>query len=144
MKRIILGALLALGCGACTSIEQVNLEEYLVDAGLTMTARDAPHGATPLTVVAVHQTGFYLFGALPIVSVTLEDCVKKLADRARGMGADGVANLQLDYRPASLFKFAALYIPDWSASISLSGMSYRLPTNPAYPAEPPANPPSGR
>lgn len=138
MKRMILSATLALLACGCTSIEVVNLEEYLTDQHLHLSAKDAPEGSSPLTVVAVHQTGFYLFGVLPIVSVTLEDCVARLTERARELGADGVANLTLDYRPASLFKFAALYIPDWSASISLSGMSYKLPTNPAYPAMPPA------
>ena len=136
MKRIILGAALALCTGACTSIEQVNLENYLVGQKMTMSANEAPPEASPLTVVAVHQTGFYLFGLIPLVEVTLEDCVQRLAKRAHELGADGISDMSLVYEPASFFKFAAFPLPDWSARISLVGMSYKLPGNPAYPAQP--------
>ena len=125
-------ALLSFAC-SCTAVEQVDLEEYLVDADLTLTANDAPPGASPLTVIAVHQSGFYLLGWIPFQPVRLDDCVAEVANRARQLGADGVSELRLEYTPASFMKFAAFPFPDWSATISLSGMAYRLPTNPAYP-----------
>ena len=103
---------------------------------LVMTTDNPPADASPLTVVAVHQTGFYLLGFVPFAPVRLEDCVAELVDKAQSMGADGVANLKVDYMPAALFKFAAFPVPDWSAAISLSGMTYRMPWNAAYPAQP--------
>ena len=135
MRKAITILSLLLG-SACTSIDSVNLEEYLTGHELVMTTDNPPADASPLTVVAVHQTGFYLLGFVPFAPVRLEDCVAELVDKAQSMGADGVANLKVDYMPAALFKFAAFPVPDWSAAISLSGMTYRMPWNAAYPAQP--------
>ena len=135
MRKAITILSLLLG-SACTSIDSVNLEEYLTGHELVMTTDNPPADASPLTVVAVHQTGFYLLGFVPFAPVRLEDCVAELVDKAQSMGADGVSNLKVDYMPAALFKFAAFPVPDWSAAISLSGMTYRMPWNAAYPAQP--------
>ena len=140
MLRSLLVSLAALLAASGTSIEQVDLESDLRDADFAMSAHDPPPDASPLSVVAVYQTGFYLFGVVPFCPVQLEDCVEQLAKRAKAMGADGVANMQLEYLPASFFKFVLFPIPDWSAAISLSGMSYKLPSNPAYPLRPPHPP----
>jgi len=119
-------------CCSCMSVSNVSLEQYLVHEKLALSTDNPPPGGSPLAVVAVHQTGFYLLGLIPISEISLADCVKGVAQQAEALRADGVANLRVTYTPPSL-------IPsDWSGAISMTGMAYRLPSNPAYPMRPPA------
>ncbi|MEM7203445.1 MAG: hypothetical protein AAF628_24490 [Planctomycetota bacterium] len=132
----VAATLAALALASCTSFEEVDVENYLTGLTLEMSTAPAPPEAAPLNVVAIYKSGFYLLGYLPIVGVRLGDCMRRMAEHAKQLGADGIADLRVVYEPASLLKFAAFPIPDWSASISVTGMAYRLPHNPAYPPRP--------
>ena len=136
MHRHLAIAMLLLGA-SCTSFEHVDVENYIAESGLALSTEPPPRDASPLNVVAFHRMGFYLLGFIPIPGVRLEDCVEAIAGHAAELGADGVADLRIEYEPASLIKFAAFPIPDWTASIAITGLAYRLPDNPAYPSRPP-------
>jgi hypothetical protein len=111
--------------GSCYSTTQADLEKYFEGDALFLTEGKAPEGAEPIKILSVYKSGFYLLGVAPIVKVDLEESIKLLCDGAKKLGADGIAHISFDYRPASLFKFTLFPIPDWSASIHVQGMAWR-------------------
>jgi hypothetical protein len=126
MRKLLLHLALS-GCVACQSLSTADLARCLSEQGVALTAGDAPANAQPLRALAFQRNGFYLAGLLPVVGVDLEDAVRAVAQEARALDADGIAHLRFDYSPASFFKFLVFPIPDWSASLSITGIAYRLP-----------------
>ena len=119
--------LLPLLCTACFSMDTVDLDRQLRENEVYLTEDPAPDGAYPLTSIAVEQVGWYLLGMWGVSEISLEQCVQSLVDRARRMEADGVANIRVEYRPASFFRFSIFPIPDWSATITMTGMAFKMP-----------------
>jgi hypothetical protein len=119
--------LLSLFCTGCFSMDTVDLDRQLRENDMFMTEDPAPEGAYPLSTIAVEQVGWYLLGMWAISDISLEDCVQSLVDRAQSMEADGIANIRVDYGPASFFRFSIFPIPDWSATITMTGMAFRMP-----------------
>ena len=118
---------LALLASACVTTNEADLHAYFRQRGLEVTQGQAPDGAEPLEVISYYKSGFYLFGSIPMVPVHLEGAVDWITARAAEMEADGIAHLDFQYDPASLFKFSIFPIPDWSSWIHVSGMAYQLP-----------------
>ncbi len=110
---------------SCYSTTHADLEQYFEGDALLLTEGNAPEGAEPIKILSVYKSGFYLFGAAPIVAVDLEETVRMICKQAKELGADGIAHISFDYQPASLFKFTLFPIPDWSASIHVQGMAWR-------------------
>lgn len=123
-------AVLALLAAGCQSISTADLQRCLSQHGIHVTAGDAPAAAEPIAAVAFQRNGFYIAGIIPVVRVELDDAVQSIASELHAAKADGISNLRYDYSPASLFKFLVFPVPDWSATLSVTGMAYRLPEHP--------------
>ena len=98
MRMLAIAAALALfACGCCTVVSSHDFRGAKVDGN-----------AEPVAVLAIENSGWYLFGCLPIVTgdpdhpghvslfsdtVTLENNVTMLANKARQEQAMTVANL---------------------------------------------------
>lgn len=123
-KRLGAFALLPL-LFSCYSTTQADLQQYFEGDELLLTEGKAPPGAEPIKIISIYKSGFYLFGAAPVVEVDLEESIKMLCDKAKKLGANGIAHISFDYNPASFFKFTLFPIPDWSASIHVQGMAWR-------------------
>lgn len=128
MRRTAL--LLALGLASCTSVEHVDLAPYLIDSEIQLSEGEPPPGAQPIGMIAVENTGWYLLGLLPIVSVRFETCIEEMLLKAKEYGAQGISNMRAAYTPPSFWRFAAIGLPDWSASVAVTGMAYQLPGAP--------------
>lgn len=118
--------LLPLLCMSCVSTDAVDLGRHLDDSELYLTEDPAPDGALPLSSIAIEQTGWYLLGLFAVEDISLDECVHILAKKALSMGADGVADIEVDFHPASFFRFSIFPIPDWSASITMTGMAFKM------------------
>ena len=127
MRGKLLGLTLLVVATSCVTTDEANLVEHFRKRGLNVTADEAPPGAQPIKMISYYKSGFYFFGAIPVVPIYLEDAVDYIAERADKLSADGVAHLRFEYSPASFFKFAIFPLPDWSASIHFQGMAYKLP-----------------
>ena len=126
LARFPAALLLLLLVPSCVTTNEADLHAYFARRGLEVTQGRAPEGAQPLEVISYYKSGFYLFGGLPVVEVKLEAAVDWITARAQEMEADGIAHLDFQYDPASLFKFSVFPIPDWSSWIHVSGMAYQL------------------
>lgn len=111
--------------GACMSVAQADLSRYAADPVLPIHTEPPPAGAQPMGVVHVQQDGFYLFGVVPIVKVSLQDCLDKLQEKAAKQGANGVADLEYRVSPADVFKFSVFPLPDWTAMVQMTGTAYK-------------------
>jgi len=125
---------------ACTSWESADLTRYGREGhafpaapggaakfapSIPVTIEPLPEGTTPIGLVSVQQDGFYILGMLPVVSVSLQECLDYLVIEALKVGAEGVAEVKFDVQPADVLKFSVFPIPDWSATISVQGTAYK-------------------
>lgn len=117
---------LPLFCMSCVSMDAVDLGRHLEETELYLTENPAPEGALPISSIAIEQTGWYLLGLWAVEDISLDECVHMITERATAMGADGVADLTVDYHPPSFFRFSIFPIPDWSASITMTGMAFKM------------------
>ena len=124
---------LALLAASCVTTTEADLFKYFEQRDLDVTQGRAPEGAHPLQLISYYKSGFYLFGAIPVVVIDLEEAVEYVTERARWLEADGIAHLEFQYSPASLFKFTVFPLPDWSSWIHVSCMAYELPDDSVSP-----------
>ncbi len=128
MKKLLhLAVLVPLFCTSCFSIDTVDLDRQLRENDIYLTEDQAPDGAYPLSTIAIEQGGWYLLGLWGVTKVSLEDCMRAMVKRAKKMNADGVADIKIEYHPASFWRFSPFPLPDWSASITMTGMAFRMP-----------------
>ena len=80
--------------------------------------------------------------AWSVEEISLEVCMQAMVKEALEMGAEGVAEIKVDYNPASTMRFSTFIIPDWSATINLTGMAFRMsdPVSAFWKPNPPAGP----
>ena len=131
---------LLLAATACTSWESADLTRYgrqghtfpaapggagTVTPSIPVTIEPLPKGTTAIGLIAVQQDGFYILGMLPVVSVSLQECLDYLVKEALKVGADGIAKVTFDVQPADVLSFSVFPIPDWSATISVQGTAYK-------------------
>lgn len=124
-RWILLGVLVS--TAGCISRESGGLRQQLEGRSYKLTMGSAPDGAEPVEAITIYQSGWYLLGFIPFMPLSLEHCIDELIAEVHRVGADGVSDLRVDVRPAATFRFYVFPIPDWGASISISGMAYRLP-----------------
>ena len=111
---------------SCSSVDHAAFDRYQKESSMALTQGDAPAGAEPLSLVYSSKSGFYLFAILPIVKADLTEALDLLVAEARKLGADGIAHLQISYKPASLIGFETWPIPfPWVATVSLTGMAWK-------------------
>ena len=67
-----------------------------------------------------------MLGLVPVTRVSLQKCLDHLVREAQKSDADGVANLNYHVEAAHVFKFSVFPIPDWSATIWMTGTAYKL------------------
>jgi hypothetical protein len=120
---ILFGALPVLG--SCTSYEALDLRPYLEQQAFAVTQGPVPGDADTVGLTVVQDSGFYIFGVLPVVPVSLDACVRALVREAQKVGADGVAEVKLDYRPSGFLIFSATFMSDWTGAVKLSGCAWR-------------------
>ncbi len=127
---------------SCFFVETVDLNQHLLDSELYLTEDPAPEGAMPLSSIAIKQAGWYFFGIWPVEEISLEVCMQAMVEKALEMGAEGVAEIKVEYNPASTMRFSTFIIPDWSATITLTGMAFRMsdPVSAFWKPNPPAGP----
>src|SRR5690606_906734 len=85
----------------CVSMTHADVTAYAEPEGFTVTADALPPGARPISALAYEKLGFYVLGLVPIVPVDLHRGVARLVKEARELGADGLAHLRYEFRPAS-------------------------------------------
>jgi hypothetical protein len=127
---------------SCFFVETVDLNQHLLNSELYLTEDPAPEGAMPLSSIAIKQAGWYFFGIWPVEEISLEVCMQAMVEKALEMGAEGVAEIKVEYNPASTMRFSTFIIPDWSATINLTGMAFRMsdPVSAFWKPNPPAGP----
>ncbi len=124
--------LAALLCASCWTIDSADLVRIGAKHGLLLSESECEEGTvTPVSSIQVAKGGFYIFGLLPIVKVSLDEAIDELALQAKKLDADGVCDIRYHYSPANVFKFIVVPIPDWSASIQVFGMAYKAEPAPA-------------
>lgn len=111
--------------GSCTSYEALDLRPYLDQQQFPVSQGPMPADAEAVGFTVVQDTGFYLLGIAPLVPVSLDDCVHALVREARKVGGDGVAEVTIQYSPASLLNFTVILLPDWFATVKLTGCAWR-------------------
>ena len=126
MRHLLLLAL-AVALGSCTVVEDVDLTPYLENSGIQFTKGEPPADSQPIGLIAIEDNGWYLLGFVPIIPIHLEACTKRFIESAQRMRADGISNITIDYRPAHPLRLFAIGIPNWSASITMTGMAYQTP-----------------
>ena len=100
---------------SCGSFDAIDLREFAAESEFELTANEAPQYAEPVSLVYTSVSGFYLFGSVPIISATMRDCLRKIVKRARKLGADGVANIEIIENPASFFTLESVWPFPWTA-----------------------------
>lgn len=122
--------LLSFCIAGCQTVSTADLAGEFAAHGMHVSQGDPPEGSRPLKAVAYYRNGFYIAGLIPVVGVALDDAVDEVTAQARSVNADGISNLSYEFIPASFFRFVVFPIPDWSATLRVSGMAYQL-TGPA-------------
>jgi hypothetical protein len=112
---------------ACMSSEFADLRPLLAAQAFPVTQDDPPAGSETLGLVAVEDSGFYLFGVVPIVPMQFGACVDEIVLKARLLGADGIAHVVVSYRPPAFLRVVGLMLPDWFGYIGLTGSAWRMP-----------------
>jgi hypothetical protein len=120
---VVLG--LSAAVPACTSFEAVDLRPYLEKQDIPVTQGPAPADSESVGIMAVQDTGFYLLGVAPFVPVSLDACVRELVREAKRLGGEGIAEVEIVYAPASLLNFTVILLPDWFATVKLTGSAWR-------------------
>ncbi len=115
---------LGLLLGSCTSIEHVSLADYSARHSLELTQAPAPADAIPGELIIVEESGFYLLGLLPLRRASMEQCMDNIVRIAKKQGADGVAHLHMEFKPASFFSLSSYTFP-WAATFTMTGMAYQ-------------------
>lgn len=117
--------ILLISSTACHSVERISLDQLSTEHRMLLTRADPPTGSETLGFISIHTSGFYLLGFIPMAPATLKDAFSRLAREASDMSATGVSNVQYEIQPPSPFKFSTFPIPDWSASVWLTGQAYQ-------------------
>ena len=129
MKRHCCLALVLLLSGllsSCTAVLESDLRPLLEQEQFPVTQGAAPEGSASVALICARDTGFYPFGFVPFFPMHLGDCVRALVAEARKVGGDGIAEVCVTYRPASIFDVANGIFPGWFAHVELTGSAYRL------------------
>ena len=126
---VILTALLTLLLASCSTWEQADYAVISRATGVALIKDGAPAGAEPLGMVFARETGFYLLGLVPFRSVSIDRALRGLAHEAREMGADGVADIDVEYRTPAFFQLGDNPFP-WTAAVQMTGEAYRIPDGP--------------
>ncbi len=124
-KTLVCSLLLLLpSCWAVHKADYLALEDK---TKLRFSEGEPPAKAITLGSISVTQNGFYLFGFIPVVPINLQESMEVLANRAKQMGATGVAKIWYRVDPPGVLKYVAFPIPDWSAGIRITGMAWKQP-----------------
>jgi len=110
---------------ACASYEVADLRPLLAHSAFPLTQGEPPVGTETVGIVAAQDSGFYLFGFIPIVSMHMETCVDRIVREAKALGGEGVASIEIRYDPATFLKMCGLFLPDWFGYVSLTGSAWR-------------------
>lgn len=110
---------------ACTSYEALDLRPYLEQQQFPVTQGPVPDGAETVGLCVVQDSGFYILGIVPIVPVSMDACVHALVREAKKVGADGVAEVQMEYRPPGFLILSATFLSDWCGALKMTGSAYR-------------------
>jgi hypothetical protein len=124
--RPFLPSLLLAVSAACTSFEDVDLRPLLEKQHFPIVQGPVPPGGETVGLIAVENSGFYLFGLVALCAVSFEECVDVMITRGRKLGADGIAEVRMTYNPASFLHFSGVW-PDWFAYVQLTGTAWRRP-----------------
>jgi hypothetical protein len=127
-SRLLVPALVALACGACSFADRQDFDRYLKAAPIQMSQGEAPDDAKPVGMIFAERSGFYLFGYVPVVTCTLQDTLDILVDQARAMKADGVSDLRLEYISPAFMALAEgplLIKFPWFPDIKIHGMAWK-------------------
>jgi hypothetical protein len=88
-----------------------------------------PEGVETIGLVATRDTGFYPFGFIPVVPMTMQSCVDEMVRQARRLGGHGISQVAIDYDQATSFlSWSVIFIPDWFGSVTITGSVWRRPT----------------
>jgi hypothetical protein len=112
---------------ACTCYGVVDLRELLERQDFPLTQGEPPPGSETIGFLAARDNGFYLFGILPLMPMSFDDCVGKIVRAAKELGADGIAYIDIHYEPASVMSLTAILLPDWFSYVQLTGSAWRRP-----------------
>jgi len=125
-------ALLALGIAACASTEAADYAAISKQTGVALSVEPAPESTRPMAMVFADDSGLYLFGVLPLRTVSVDGCARGLAEVARRLGADGVADITVKYRKAAPLAFGGetFFAFPWVASIQMIGQAWRWEERP--------------
>jgi len=110
---------------SCWSIDKADLAAMQDETGLLLSEGEPPREAIPIRSLAIGQDGFYLLGFIPIVPIDLDRTFRTLVKEAVTAGARGIAKIRYVVDGPSPTKFQAFPIPDWSASIRITGMAWK-------------------
>jgi hypothetical protein len=112
--------------GACTTTVEADVRRLLENERFPVTMGEAPPQTESVGIIAVRDTGFYPFGFIEVVPLSLQACVDEMVERAREMGGEGISLVVIEYeQPTSFLSFSVIFIPDWFGSVTLSGNVWR-------------------
>ncbi|GAB4155155.1 MAG: hypothetical protein Fur0037_23640 [Planctomycetota bacterium] len=121
-----LAALFLVLLAGCWTMDHADLVAIGRKHHLAMTeSSGVPESIEPIASLQVAKSGFYLFGFVPVVGISMDEALDALAERAAEAGAYGVCGIRYLVTPANPLKFLVFPIPDWSADIQVFGMAYR-------------------
>ncbi len=136
LRRTALAILCALSATSCSiagrpislgffaNVDRVDYAVYEERYGLDLSQQAVPADAKAIGLVVAQQEGLYLLGAIPLIRASLDQCIDRIANQARHLGADGVAGLNPDFDPAVFLTFKSFPL-QWSAKVSVKGVAYR-------------------
>ncbi|MCB9891404.1 MAG: hypothetical protein H6833_07145 [Planctomycetes bacterium] len=123
MYRLVLAGIVLFGIAGCSTLEHANLRLIEETTNVALSMDETPDGCVPIGMVYSEQSGFYLFGVLPMPSVTLDKCLRGLAMEATKIDADGVSQIRMQRETPAFFSFGTPPFP-WMAWIQMQGMAY--------------------
>ena len=110
---------------SCTTVLETDLRPLLEQEQFPVTQGAAPEGTENIALICARDTGFYLFGFVPFLPMHLGDCVRALVEEAHKVGGEGIAEVRITYRPATILDVANGVFPGWFAHVELHGSAYR-------------------
>ena len=125
MLRKFLALSLLLLLPSCWAVHKADYLALEKKTQLHFSEGEPPAKATTLGSISVTQNGFYLLGFIPVVPINLQESMEVLANRAKKMGASGLAKIWYKVDPPGVLKYVAFPIPDWSAGIQITGMAWK-------------------
>ncbi|MGE3172791.1 MAG: hypothetical protein AB7O97_09195 [Planctomycetota bacterium] len=126
--RVLLGALGAVLAG-CTTVVDADVRALLERQEFPVTMDATPEGCESIGMLAVRDTGFYPFGFVPVVRMSLQHGVEELVRRAQALGGHGVSQVVVVYdQPGSFLNLSGALVLDWFQSVTVTGAVWRRPT----------------